>query len=280
MIENVNLNENQVKVSRNKERKQSFAKVANERLGQTRINNQGEVMFIVEYINAHDITVQFKKTSELVKTDYKNFIKGSVKSHFTASVYGVGITGLQPTRDENGEQLNSYKCWCEMLRRCYSSKLQEKYQTYIGCSVCDDWLFYPNFKNWYDKSYYEIDGKTSQLDKDILVKGNKIYSAETCIFVPQFINKLFTKRQNGRGELPIGVYYDKTKKKYVAQLSVFKDGRSVRKNLGRFNTADEAFEVYRKAKEDYIKEVADEYKDKIPVKLYEAMYSYEVSIND
>ena len=258
-----------VKVSKNKER-----------LGEAVIQNCGELAFIVEYVNARDITVQFKTTGELVKTSYNNFVKGNVKSHFTPSVYRIGITGLELTVDENGELLDSYDCWKSMLMRCYSAKFQEKNPTYIDCRVCDEWLYYTNFKKWYDENYYEIDNKTSQIDKDVLIKGNKVYSPDTCIFVPQFINALFIKCQNSRGELPIGVWYNKTNKKYQASLSVFKDGKKTRKQLGYFTTSDEAFEVYKQAKEEYIKEVADEYKDKIPAKLYEAMHSYEVSIDD
>lgn len=276
-MENINENE---KVSSNKERRQSFAKVANERLGETRNNNQGEVMFIVEYVNAQDVTVKFKRTGELVKTTYNHFVKGNVKSHFSPTVYGVGITGTEPTVDENGEKIDSYKCWREMLRRCYSAKLQAKLQTYKDCYVCSNWLYYPNFKKWYDENYYEINNQTSQLDKDIIIKGNKVYSPDTCVFVPQFINKLFTKRQNRRGEFPIGVYYNKDNKKYRVHLSVYKDEKSTLKSLGCYNTPNEAFEVYKQAKEEYIKEVADEYKDIIPVELYKAMYEYEVDIND
>lgn len=257
-----------------------ITKEINERVGQTIIQKCGEVAFIVDYVNSEDITIQFKATNELVKTTYDHFVKGKVKSHFTATVFGIGITGLEPSRDETGEQLDSYVCWCNMLRRCYSAKYQEKNPTYKNCTVSDEWLYYPNFKNWYDTNYYEIESKKSQLDKDILIKGNKIYSEDTCTFVPDFINKLFTKCQNSRGKLPIGVCYKKTNKKYKAGLRVFKDGKSTTKHLGYFTTPDEAFEVYKKAKEKYIKEVADNYKDKIPANLYEAMYSYSVSIND
>ena len=274
------VNENQVNLSENRKRRQSFAKIANDRLGETVMQNCGELAFIVEYVSVHDITVQFKATGELVKTRYKDFIRGSVKSHFTPTVFGVGITGLEPTRDEDGEVLDSYKCWNHMLSRCYSAKVQEKNQPYKGCRVCDDWLYYSNFKKWYDENYYEINNKTSHLDKDILIKGNKVYSPDTCVFVPNFINLLFTKRQKSRGELPIGVCYHKASKKYQAGLKVFKDGKSTFKHLGYFDTIDEAFEVYKQAKEDYIKEIADEYKDKIPVELYKAMYAYEVSIDD
>ena len=279
-MENINVNVNENKAKENREKRKSFARVANKRLGETVMQKCGEIAYIVEYVNALDITVQFKATGELVKTTYSNFVKGNVKSHFTATVYGIGITGLESVRDENGEQLDSYICWKDMLRRCYSAKFQEKQPTYIGCSVCDEWLYYSNFKKWYDNNYYEIDNKTSQLDKDILVKGNKIYSPDTCVFVPNFINKLFIKRQKLRGAFPIGVSYHKRDKKYVAQLSVFKDGKKTIKTLGYFDTPEEGFEVYKKNKEAYIKEIADEYKDKIPAELYKAMYDYRVDIND
>ena len=258
-----------VKVSKNKER-----------LGETVMQNCGEVAVIVEYVNSQDITIQFKTSGELVKTDYRTFVRGKIKSHFTPTVYGVGITGLEPIRDETGEILDSYNCWKNMLRRCYSAKCQEKNPTYIGCYVCNEWLYYQNFKKWYNENYYEINNKTSQLDKDILIKGNKVYSPDICVFVPNFINILFTKRQKTRGDFPVGVCYHKRNKKYQAGLSVFKNGKATTKYLGYFDTADEGFEAYKKAKEEYIKEVADEYKDKIPAKLYEAMYSYEVNIDD
>ena len=269
-----------INVSPNKEREKSFAKIANERVGKTVMQKCGELASIVEYVNAKDITIQFKTTGEVVKTTYGAFVRGEVKSHFSATVYGVGVKGVESTKDENGKTIDSYKCWCSMLKRCHSSKFQEKKPTYKGCSVCDSWLYYSNFKKWYNENYYEIDNKTSHLDKDILIKGNKVYSPDTCMFVPNFINKLFIKRQNSRGVLPIGVIYRKDNKKYQAQLSISKNGKPTRKNLGYYNTPNDAFEVYKQAKENYIKEVADEYKDIIPVKLYEAMYEYEVNIND
>ena len=279
-MENINVNVNENKAKENREKRKSFARVSNKRLGETVMQNCGELAFIVEYVSSRDITVQFKTSGELVKTEYGAFVKGKVKSHFTPSVFGIGTTGLEPIRDEQGELLSSYVCWKSMLQRCYSAKFQEKHQTYKTCSVCDDWLYYPNFKKWYDTNYYEINNKTSQIDKDILIKGNKVYSPDTCVFVPDFINKLFVKKQNDRGAFPIGVYYNKKDKKYRAQLSVFKDGKKTIKYLGNFDTVNEAFKVYKRAKEDYIKEVADEYKDIIPTELYEAMYSYRVDIND
>lgn len=250
------------------------------RLGEVGMMNCGEVASIVNYANCNDITVQFKTTGELVKTTYRQFKNGKIKSHFTPSVYGVGYTGYEKTIDENGKPTKSYSVWTNMLMRSYSDKYQKKYPTYRGCCVCTEWLNYSNFKKWYDENYYEIDGEQMALDKDILVKGNKTYSPHTCVFVPKNINTLFTKSNKARGKYPIGVYFNKHANKFEAQCNILINGKRQYKYLGLYNTIDDAFNTYKQFKENYIKQVADEYKYKIPNKLYEAMYNYKVEITD
>jgi len=116
------------------------------------------------------------------------------------------------------------------------------------------------------------------IDKDILIKNNKIYSPDTCIFVPNKINSLFTKRQNSRGNFQIGVSIpDKQYITYKAELNI---GNGRKKYIGNYQTPEEAFQAYKIAKEEYIKQVADEYKNRIPKKLYDAMYNYQVEITD
>ena len=164
-----------------------------------------------------------------------------------------------------------------MLHRCYDEKLQEKYYTtYINCSVCTEWHNFQNFAQWYEENYYEVEGERMCLDKDILVKGNKTYSPETCVFVPNNINVLFVKCDKARGDLPIGVTWHKRDKVYQVRVNYYgKDGY-----VGYFHTIDEAFQCYKKTKEKYIKEVADIYKDIIPINLYQAMYNYIVEEDD
>ena len=120
------------------------------------------------------------------------------------------------------------------------------------------------------------------LDKDILYKGNKIYSPSTCIFVPNRINTLFTKSNLTRGKYPIGVNIDNKTHKFRARCSIFDNinKKVIRVTLGSYNNEIEAFQCYKRFKENYIKEVAEEYKNLIPTKLYEAMYKYEVEITD
>ena len=192
-------------------------------------------------------------------------------------VYNMGYLGLEKCK-ENGVHIKSYEVWHEMLKRCYSKNLHKKRPTYIGCTTYEEWLCYDNFKKWYDENFYQIGNETMCLDKDILIKGNKIYSPETCIFVPQNINVLFTKTNAKRGKYPIGVYYKKGNKSYVAQLQDNIRNKNI--HLGYFKSELKAFNVYKIAKEKYIKEIADMYKYKIPEKLYNAMYKYQVEITD
>lgn len=245
-------------------------------LGKEAINTEGYNMKIIKYNNQKDISVIFDNGEIVDNVSYSNFSRGLVKSYTKPSVFGVGILGKENLYGAGGKFLKSYTVWHSIIRRCYYQPFHKVEPSYIGCEVCEEWKYYPHFKKWYDENYYEIEGEKMQLDKDILFKGNKIYSPNTCVFVPQRINSLFTRRQNDRGLYPIGVTFLKDRNKYMPQINI--NGK--RKHLGFFNTPNEAFYIYKGAKEKYIKEVADEYKDKIPQKLYEAMYSYEVEITD
>ena len=179
---------------------------------------------------------------------------------------------------ENKKTTRCYKIWDEMLKRCHNEKYQNEKPTYIGCTICEEWYNFQNFAEWYEKNYYKIENEIVCLDKDILVKGNKIYSPETCIFVPNRINILFTKSNKTRGEYPIGIYCYKQRQELRVRCNTLKGSVY----LGRFelDEVNEAFLTYKKFKENYIKEVADEYKDLIPIELYNAMYNYKVDIND
>lgn len=252
-----------------------------DRIGLSNINCQGCEMKIIEYNNAKNIIIEFQdKYKAKINTAYKEFKNGSIKNPYYPSVYNVGYLGQgkYKTRDENGEQIKSYIMWRGILERCYSERNKKIRPTYNDCSVCEEWHNYQNFAKWYEENYYEIHNQKMHLDKDILIKGNKIYSPNTCVFVPDRINVLFTKRQNCRGEYPIGVHMCKRDKALISSCSV--DGEN--KHLGYFplNKPFQAFYTYKIFKEQYIKQIADEYKDLIPLQLYEAMYNYEIEIND
>ena len=169
-----------------------------------------------------------------------------------------------------------------MMQRCYDTKHQEKHPTYKDCKVSEEFHNFQDFGKWFDNNYYEIEGEKMCLDKDILVKHNKIYSPENCIFVPEKINTLFIKSNKARGDYPIGVCYHKQHEKFMAKCRVYNYEENKKKqiHLGYYDTPQKAFEVYKQFKEQYIKEVADYYKEYIPQKLYDALYNYKVEITD
>lgn len=248
-----------------------------DRVGMRGINSEGCEMIIVEYISYNNITVEFQDEYKArVNRTYNNFKKGNIKNPYFKSVYAVGYLGIGKFKStKNGKITREYDMWHSMLSRCYCDKYQDNYPTYKGCEVCRDWHNFQNFAKWYHENYYEIDGQRMCLDKDILVKGNKIYSPETCIFVSNDINLLFIKNDRVRGDCPIGVA--KKNGRFRSYVSI---GTIKQIHLGMFDTQEEAFNVYKNFKEKYIKQVADEYKDKIPKKLYDAMYNYKVEITD
>ena len=253
------------------------AKQKQERIGSTNYNNFGSKMTIIKYTNTSNILVKFEN-GYTVKANYLNFKTGEIKSPYDKSVYNIGYIGEGKYKPKiNSIKTEQYNSWYDMMKRCYSNVLHKKRPTYIGCTVCDEWHNFQNFAKWYDKNYYEIENQRMCLDKDILHKGNKIYSPETCIFVPQNINSLFTKTNALRGKYPIGVRFRKDCNKYNSCCS---NGNKKRICLGVYNTPEEAFYVYKNYKENLIKQIADKYKNKIPQKLYNAMYKYKVEITD
>lgn len=187
-------------------------------------------------------------------------------------IIGIDINGNTRTRSNS---LAAYKLWRSMLSRCYDT-YKRKYYNYIDCTVCEEWHNFQNFAKWYENNYYKIEGIMMNLDKDILIKGNKVYNPETCMFVPQNVNVLFTKSNKIRGLYPIGVSLYRGNK-YKSTCS---DGKGKSLNLGYFITIDDAFDRYKSYKEKLIKDIANGYKDKIPTKLYDAMMEYTVDIKD
>lgn len=172
----------------------------NSRVGETNVNKHGSKMEIVKYDKANDVWVKFIESDYIMKTIYGNFKRGDIKSPYDKTVYGVGFLGVGKYKAHvNLKQTKQYKAWKSMMTRCYYKEHLERFPTYYGCSVVEDWHNYQNFGDWYDKNYYEIDGEIMQLDKDILIKGNRTYSPEACIFVPQSINLVFRKGGNKSG---------------------------------------------------------------------------------
>ncbi len=248
------------------------------RTGEENYNYQGCLMKIIEYYHSKNITIEFQDEYKYKKynAEYIDFKRGQIINPYFPEVYGIGYIG-KGKYTSSGKYARIYDCWRGIFKRIYIDI--DKQPTYKDCSICKEWLCYQSFAKWFESNMWD-DNIKFQVDKDIIFKGNKIYSPETCTLVDNNINCLFTKTDKLRGDYPIGVYYRRCNGKFRAQCSC---GIGHQQYLGEYDTPEEAFKAYKEFKENYIKQVADEYKQKypqFPQRLYEAMMNYEVEITD
>lgn len=218
------------------------------KVGEVLTNREGQEAVVIKYIDSRSVRVRFKSTgSEEVFRAY-HLRMGQFKDKYFPSVCGVGYLG-EAKSSVNGRKKKSYSTWNNMLIRCYDSKRLKKSSSYMGCTVQKDWLCFEVFERWFDENYIE----GYHLDKDIMVKGNKVYGKEYCCFVPSAINNAIIQEQATERDLPSGVnllggnYY---------QTSVAK------RYIGIYRTPEEASNAYIQAKKQYVTELAKEYYDK------------------
>ena len=231
---------------------------------------------ILKYNDKTNVEVQFINTGFKTVVELGHIRNGNVKDPYVPSVCGVGVLGTKYSPTVNGVLTKEYMLWCSMLKRCYSDTCKKKQPTYEGCEVSDNFKSYEYFYEWCQKQI-GFNKEGWQLDKDLLTKGNKVYSEDSCIFIPREINQILVKSTASRGKYLIGVCWDKTKKAFKASVNKNKGKQAY---LGLFNTELEAFNAYKIAKEAFIKEQANKWKDKIDIRAYNALMNYEVNIND
>ena len=235
---------------------------------------------VLKYNGSKDVEIQFLKTGYETTVRLGDIRNGSVKDPYVPSVFGVGVLGTKYPSRVNGVLTKEYRLWNNMLKRCYSDTVKKKQPTYEGCEVSDKFKSYEYFYEWCNKQIgFANDGNVNpfQLDKDLLIKGNKVYSENVCVFLPQEINSLLVKSTASRGEYLIGVCWHKTRKAFVAQVN---KNKGKREHLGLFKTEPEAFNAYKTAKESFVKEQANNWKSEIDPRAYEALMKYEVNIDD
>lgn len=175
----------------------------------------------------------------------------------------------------NQSRTRPYSIWHSMIKRCYGKNAEINHPTYIDCSVVSDWLDFQNFAEWvktndsYDDNY--------DLDKDILIPNNKIYSPDRCVFVPREINCVFRASYKRGRDLPVGVHYQKRNKYKKYGASVHKKHPNSKVHLGYFECPNEAHAVYVVAKEAYVKEVANKWRGQIDERVYDALMNWTVN---
>ena len=238
-------------------------------------NNSGDIE-VLSYTNSTNVEIKFLKSGNITTVYSSNIVNGTIKDVYSPTVYAVGVIGSKYATRFNNKSLPQYEHWKGMIRRCYSDEERGKFKTYKGCTVSDNFKHYEYFYEWCNNQIgFNVQG--FDLDKDLLVKGNKLYSEYTCVFLPREINSILTKNDKTRGEHLIGVSWHKATKKFIAQVDI---GLKNQKHLGLFNTEIEAFNAYKLAKEAYLKEIAEKYKSQIDPSAYNALMNYQVEITD
>lgn len=233
----------------------------------------GDVV-VLDYINGHKVLVKFVESGYETFTSTSHIKEGAIKDKLSPTVCGVGILGDIKEKLE-GTDFFAYRAWVGMIERCYSDSKPSYQKTYAGCTVADNFKYFPYFKDWCNNQI-GFGNKGWQLDKDILVKGNKVYGEDTCCFVPPAINGLLIKSNKTRGCNPIGVSFQKSLKKFSSLVRI----KGKQRVLGYYDSSEEAFYAYKAAKEAYIKEVVNEWKEQIDPRVYEALMNYQVEITD
>lgn len=222
-------------------------------------SSHGTDCVVTKYTNSQKVTVRFLDSYEYEGV-FPIFAlrKSKVPNPYDKTVCGVGCLGEGIYKAYvNRKPTLEYKVWASILRRCYSEKFLVKNPTYRGCAVHPEWHNFQNFADWYvnNESY----GLGYELDKDLLVIGNKVYGSSTCCLAPKQLNLLFNKESVKVSKYPLGVVFDKTTGLYKAGVSRY--GKF--EGLGYFKSAEEASKAYNHQKDLHVKEVTKYWEGKV-----------------
>jgi len=227
-------------------------------VGTTYHTNYGEVV-ILEYINNYKVKIKFLGTGTICYKSLSSIRKGSVRDTYKPTIFGVGYfgDGFYKSRVKGVKgKTKPYACWENMLARCYYPKTS-RYEAYggKGVTVCDEWHNLQIFGKWFDENYRG----GQALEKDILVPNSKVYSPETCCFVPQAINGVLVNSSINckYSKLPVGV-----RSSGACNYQAYTSIRGVVTLLGNYPTPEIAYAVYIIAKQRYVDDLVKEYYDK------------------
>lgn len=249
----------------------------NERIGESKDNNQGRRMTIIAYRGACDIDVQFENGFIVRHTQYQLFERGTISDPFYPNVCGVGYMGMRTVYTDSKKYDKPSEVWHSMMKRCYNENCQ-RHPWYEDCVVDERWHNFATFYQWWQDNYYELPEGMGriELDKDFKNKHCRTYGPDTCLLIPQRINGAVPKRRTIDKEFPIGITFNKEKQKYHVRVTL--KGKDT--HIGNYDTFDEAFQVFKSTKEGELKRLAELYKPYIPQEVYEAVINYQVEETD
>jgi len=219
--------------------------------------------FIVTHYNGYrDVGIKFLDTGYECTTRGDCVVDGRVKDVLAKSVYGVGFVGIGPHKPTlKGVKNPAYTYWHAMMTRCYGISLSN----YDDCSVDTKWHNFQNFADWYETYTFKKDG--FQLDKDLKIKGNRVYSEDACSFVPRAINALFSVKPT---QTDTGTHFRKDCGKYTAQINF--QGEFI--FLGYHETCEQAVLAYKTGKSLIANKLANEYKHEIDPDVYKSLSNW------
>ena len=242
-----------------------------DRTGEKFKTYQGYEVEIIEYYEAQNCTIKFNDNRDTIrrKVAIKELKSGGIKNYYHPEVLGVGYIGVgNYTARIGGKMTKCYNTWFSMLSRCYQAT-NNRSESYKDVTVCDEWHNFQNFAEWF---YNNCKNNNWFLDKDILCPECRIYSPETCCFIPNEVNSVFKKNSQNTSNLPRGVYPKDAK--YASAISKF--GKQC--YLGFYKTSEEAHNEYNKAKKNYLKELSIKWTGILPDKVCNAIRDFDIRL--
>lgn len=228
-------------------------------------NNFGNCV-VINYTDSYNIDVEFEDGT-VITTNVKQIKEKSIKNPNKPVLFGFGFVGQGVYNHKNNA--DAYNHWYSMLERCYCPVYRELKPTYESCSCVKEWNNFQNFAGWF---YTQVWYKGWELDKDLITPGNKLYSPDTCAFVPRRLNLLINHNKRGDKSNPIGVFWSEKRRKYCTQcrgvdgkisLSVYSDDIEYLENL------------YKTFKKSVLREVAREYEGIVDQRVLNSLSNWE-----
>ncbi len=182
------------------------------------------------------------------------------------TTFGIGYLGCN---NPSASDKDIYVKWANMMQRCYSEEVHKNKSYYIPCTADIEWLNFSNYREWHKKN--SMGDRKVDLDKDVLIPGNTVYGSETCTLIPHFTNTIFESRG-----LDTNIVLNNDTGKYDVTMSIL----STKKDVGAFDTHEEAQKGYIEYKQNYIRDFAEKCKGKVPYKTYIAMLNWKVEKNN
>ena len=222
-------------------------------IGKTFITNQGYNATVIDGGTKNKYcTIQIEDYVDEVHS--VQVMNGALNYPFHRSVQGKGYVGTGKYSSKGNRRV--YGIWKGILERCYDPKSHEKRPTYIGASVCEEWLNFQNFAKWFEENYVE----GFEIDKDLLIEGNKLYSLDTCVFIPTKLNSFLANIKASNTSGNVGVTQRPNRTTWEANIKI--NGKTT--YLGSFTTIEEASEVYQEARRLEANKLKELYKGILP----------------